>query len=95
MYCVQSCYPHTNLVHQPLEWRDSRSKHPEAKLPASHACPYGLQGEKGWTVAALQAGARECGLSPAAAALVSDNEAGLVQVSGDRQHAMRAQGLPS
>ena len=70
-----------SLVHQPLEWQDSRSKHPQAKLTAPYACPYGVQGEKGWTVAALQAGARECGLSPAAAALVSDNEAGLVQVS--------------
>lgn len=38
------------------------------------------QGDKGWTVAALQAGAVECRLSPAAAALVPGGEAGLVQV---------------
>jgi len=39
-----------------------------------------VQGDKGWTVAALQAGAVECRLSPAAAALVPGGEAGLVQV---------------
>ncbi len=41
--------------------------------------PARAQSERGWSVAALQAGARELGLSAAAAALVPGGEAGLVQ----------------
>ena len=55
------------------------------EMPVPNVPVPDLQGEKGWTVAALQAGARDCGLSPAAAALVADHEAGLVQVSTEWQ----------
>ena len=88
LYCVQSCHLYTSSRAPICEGRTAAANIPRQKLPVSHACPSGLQGEKGWTVAALQAGARECGLSPAAAALVSDNEAGLVQVSRERQGCM-------
>ena len=43
-----------------------------------------VQKRDGWSVAALQAGARDAGLSPAAAGLVSAGPYGLVEVRAAR-----------
>ena len=51
-----------------------------------------VQKERGWSVAALQAGAQDSGLSPAAAGLIAGGGFELIQVRSVAAHLQRQAG---